>query len=671
MVPESVRREVHRLREVIAEHDHRYYVLDDPVISDGEYDRLFRRLLELEERYPDLVTPDSPTQRVGGRPLERFGEVRHPLPMLSLENVFSAEELRSFSDKIRRYLEQDGEITWVAEPKMDGLAVELIYEQGRLVTGSTRGDGVVGEEITAQLRTIRDIPLVLRSAHHRQGSPLVVRGEVFLERQGFARLNRERAEAGEPLFANPRNAAAGSLRQLDPAVTARRPLRFFAYALAEPAAVPCSRQSELLTWLQEAGFPINPHVRLCSSLAEVEDRYRELAELRSELPYEIDGMVVKVDDLALQRRLGNTARAPRWAVAWKFPATQATSRIVGVDFQVGRTGVVTPVARLEPVRVDGVLVQRATLHNQDEIVRKDLRIGDRVLIQRAGDVIPEVIKPLTGERNGTDQVITFPEQCPVCCHRLERGAGEAAIRCPNSHCPAQRLQNLVHFAGKAGLDIEGLGEKNMEQLMREGLVHDLPDLFSLDPDQVSRLEGWGEKSARNLADSLARARRVDLARFLAALGIFHVGEVTADLLARHFGSLENIMAAGKEELMDVEGIGAQVADSIVEYFSDPSTRSMLDRLRELGLEILPPAQEKRPLAGRVFLFTGTLAAMGRNEAKQRVRDLGGQVVSGLSGRVTDLVAGAKAGAKREKARERGVRILDEDEFLQLIAGEET
>ncbi|MHB1349027.1 MAG: NAD-dependent DNA ligase LigA [Desulfobulbaceae bacterium] len=661
---QQVRDRLNELRRAIEFHNHRYYVLDDPVIADAEYDRLFRELLDLEEQFPQLAAPDSPSRRVGGAPLAAFEEMVHPFPMYSLDNVFSEEELRDFEQKVRRFLQWSGELVYIAEPKLDGLAVELIYEQGVLVRGSTRGDGEIGENITAQLRTVQAIPL--RLAGERPPAGLNVRGEVFLPRQGFARLNQERLAQGEPLFANPRNAAAGSLRQLDPRITARRPLDFFVYGVGDPAAVPCTGQGELLRYLAGLGFKVNPHLRRCNSMEEVIDWYGHLQGLRHQLPYEIDGMVVKVDEFALQNRLGTTTRAPRWAVAWKFPAIQVTTRITGVEFQVGRTGAVTPVALLTPVNVDGVMVKRATLHNRDEIARKDLRLGDLVLIQRAGDVIPEVIKAVVEARTGEEREISFPAVCPECGHPLHRPEGEAVTRCQNPHCPAQRLRSLIYFAGGDGLDIEGLGRKNMEQLVRVGLVRDLPDIFRLRVEDLAGLDGWGDKSAANAVQAIRAAGRTTLARFIRALGIRHVGEVNAALLARHFGSLERVMAATADELLEVEGIGQQAAVSLVDYFGDPQVRAMLGRLFAAGLEIVPEESSGRQLDGRVFLFTGTLAALSRNEAKQRVKALGGQVVSALSSRVTDLVAGDKPGSKLKKAEELGIRILGEEEFVRLL-----
>ncbi len=656
------------LREQIRLHAHRYYVLDDPIISDGEYDELFRQLLAIEARHPELVTADSPSHRVGGPPLAGFAPVRHATPMLSLDNIFAATEFTAFAERVQRFLRLDEPVRYVTEPKLDGLAVELVYRDGLLEVGATRGDGQSGENITAQLKTVPSIPLRL-DPQAAAGWPaeLHVRGEVFLSKKGFLLLNRQRQEEGEPLFANPRNAAAGSLRQLDPRITARRPLAFFVYGVGNTETLPATGQRELLDGLGRLGLPLNPLVRVCGSLAEVEQRYQELMALRHELDYDIDGMVVKVDEFALQQRLGATARAPRWAIAWKFPAVQATTVIETVEFQVGRTGAVTPVALLAPVEIAGAVVRRATLHNQDEISRKDLRIGDTVLVQRAGDVIPEIVKAIPARRNGSERPIVFPEQCPECAQRLQRQTEAAVTRCVNRQCPAQQLQRLIYFAGKSGLDLEGLGEKKVEQLVREGLVREIPDFFRLNGERLAALDGWGEQSARNVLAMLAQRRTVPLARLLCALGIRHVGEVTAGLLALHFADLPALLAADRDKFLAVEGIGEQTAASLESYFADPEVRDLLDRLLEAGLTIEPAIRATLPLTGRVFLFTGTLAGLSRDEAKQMVKNLGGQVASSISQRVTDVVVGAKAGSKKNKAEEMGLSLLSESAFLALIA----
>ena len=656
------------LREQIRFHAHRYYVLDDPVISDGEYDALFRELLALETEHPHLITEDSPSCRVGGLPLQAFATVQHASPMLSLDNIFSFAEVASFEEKLQRYLKSDQPIRYITEPKLDGLAVELVYLKGVLTVSSTRGDGLAGEDITAQLKTVQAIPLRL---HGREGvaipEKLDVRGEVFLSKKGFHLLNQLRQEEGEALFANPRNAAAGSLRQLDPRITAQRPLGFFVYGVGNSEVLPVSSQEKVLCLLSQLGFPVNPMIKVSTSSQEVAIQYRRILTVRHDLDYEIDGMVIKVDDLSLQQRLGSTARAPRWAIAWKFPATQATTVLEAVEFQVGRTGAVTPVAILRPVEVDGVVVRRATLHNQDEIVKKDLHLYDTVLVQRAGDVIPEVIKAIPSNRNGQEKQIVFPSECPECGQGLVRVQGEAVIRCANVYCPAQHLQKLIYFSGKNGLDVEGLGKKNVEHLVRAGLVRDIPDFFRLDEDKLAALDGWGEKSARNVLEAIEIRKTISFAQFIGALGIRHVGEVTAGALAAHFSGLPQLMSAGENEFLQVDGIGVQAATALVEYFANPSVQRMIDQLVQAGVVIQPVAVKRESLSNRVFLFTGTLRTLSREEAKQLVKAQGGQVTSSMSHRVTDVVVGEKAGGKKKKAEELGLVILSEEEFLMLVS----
>lgn len=660
------------LRALLQEHSHRYYVLDDPLISDGEYDLLFQELLGLEEEHPELITADSPSQRPGGAPLDKFEQVVHRVPMLSLENAFNADDLHSFEDRLLRFLNQETAtvdqaltLSYMAEPKIDGLAVELVYEQGRLLQGSTRGDGSKGEDITAQLKTIPSIPRTLQSSAAQR---LEIRGEVFMDRQALITLNQERLDNGEPLFANPRNAAAGSLRQLDPAITAKRSLKFLAYGIADPTQSPCSSQQELLVWLKDLGLPVNELARFCPTITDVINRFEQLAAERQAMAYEIDGMVVKVNSFALQQRLGNKARAPRWAIACKFPAIQTTTRLLSVDFQVGRTGAVTPVALLEPVEVGGVTVSRATLHNRDEFERKDLRIGDTVLIQRAGDVIPEVVKAIVEKRNGSEKPVSMPTHCPVCGHALLKEAGEAVTRCVNPHCPAQRLRALIHFCSRAGLDIEGLGKKSMEQLFDLRLVRDIPDIFTLRHEQLAGLPGWGAKSADNAIAAIEAARHPTLGKFLAAIGIRFVGEITASLLEQRFPTLDSLMQASKEALLEIDGIGEQAAGSIFEYFSDSDVRAMFERLHQIGVipESGRPSPKDQPLSGLVFLFTGTLTALSRTEAKKLVKEQGGQIATTVTQKMTHLVAGEKAGSKLKKARELDKIILTESEFLQIL-----
>jgi len=655
-----------RLQELCEQlrlHAYRYYVLDDPLIADGEYDALFRELLDMEAQHPGLVREDSPSHRVGGAALPFFEAAGHASPMLSLDNIFTSSELTAFAEKLRRYLKSEQTPQLICEPKLDGLAVELVYRDGLLVLGSTRGDGLVGENVTAQLKTVAAIPLRL---HEPILGELVVRGEVFLGKQGFDQLNAQRARAGEPLFANPRNAAAGSLRQLDPKITAQRPLQFFVYGVASAAPLGACGQEQVLRRLEQLGLPVNPLIQRCATITDVEVTYQRLLETRHQLAYEIDGLVIKVDALDVQQRLGTTARAPRWAVAWKFPALQATTVIDAVEFQVGRTGAITPVAHLRPVEVNGVQVRRATLHNGDEIHRKDLRVGDTVLVQRAGDVIPEVVKAVAELRTGRETAILFPDRCPECAQPLVANPQEAIIRCVNPLCPAQQLQKLIFFAGKNGLDLEGVGKKNVEQLVREGLLHSVADFFRLEAAQLASLDGWGEKSAQKALAAIAAKKEVSLARLIAALGIRHVGEVTAEVLGAHFTDLDALIAASRDSLLHIDGIGAQTAESLIDFFADADNRHMLSDLHQAGVRILTTVTKVGGLEGRVFLFTGTLHQCSRDEAKALVKRHGGQVATSLSQRVTDVVIGDKAGSKKKKAEEMGLRLLSEDDFFALI-----
>lgn len=660
------------LREQIDFHAHRYYVLDDPLISDGEYDLLFQELLALEKKNPTLVSADSPSQRVGGAPLDKFTPLEHRFRMLSLDNAFSDEDFRKFEEKLQRFLKTSEPLTYITEPKLDGVAVEIVYDKGVMSLGATRGDGRIGEDVTINLKTIPAIPLRLRTDTDLPVPELLeVRGEVFISREGFTILNEQRLAASEPLFANPRNAAAGSLRQLDSRVTASRPLDFFVYGISDPSQSPCESQSELLIFLAGLGLKTNPLTKVCQSMSEVVSRFNELNTRRNTLPYEIDGMVVKVNSLALQQRLGVTARSPRWALAGKFPAAQATTRLLAVEFQVGRTGTITPVAQLEPVAIGGVMVTRATLHNEDMIDRKDLRLGDLVLVQRAGDVIPKVVKPIKEQRTGIEQPITMPTVCPTCATKLIRAATEAATRCPNPTCPAKKLRQFIHFAGKTGLNIEGLGKKVMEQLVGEGLIREIPDIYRLREDDLRRLEGWGDLSAANAIEAIKGSKETSLARLISALGIDLVGEEIAALVEQHFSSLERLKKATKGELLEIEGIGEQIASKLADYFSDVVNLDMLTKLSDLGVRIKSSTGKTRgPLADGVFLFTGSLQSMSRSEAKDRVRELGGQVASTISKKITHLVTGEKPGSKLEQARQMGVTIINEQEFSELLASKQ-
>ena len=671
---EDIKKKIQELRKQINFHAHRYYELDDPLIADSEYDQLFQELLNLEELHPELITSDSPSQRVGSTPLAEFKAVRHTHPMLSLENAFNETELLDFEERLQRFLKSENDLSYMAEPKLDGLAVELVYEKGLLTIGSTRGDGRTGEEITRNLKTIRSIPLRLAAPGNMQlPEKIEVRGEAYLTLAGFQALNEQRLSAGETIFANPRNAAAGSLRQLDSRVTAQRPLDFFAYGVSDTAQSPCSSQEELLDYLRKLGFEINPLTKFCRDISQVIEHFAYLQDIRPTLAYDIDGMVVKVNSFDLQQRLGSKARSPRWAIAAKFAATQATTILQKVEFQVGRTGAITPVALLKPVNVGGVVVSRATLHNEGEIKRKGLKIGDHVLVQRAGDVIPEIVKPVMEQRSGSEKTIRMPESCPVCRHRLILPEGEAITRCPNSHCPAQRLRLLIHYTSKAGMDIEGLGKKAMEQLFSQKLVQDIPDIYALQVADLVVLDGWAEKSARNAVAAIEASRQTSLAKLLSGLGIRYVGEEVAGLLEEHYGgSLHELMQAGEEELLDIEGIGPQTAQSIKEYFQDSDVKKMVSRLMDFGFTIVsaPKSPGERPFAGLVFLFTGSLAAMSRDEAKVRVKERGAKVASQVSKKVTHVVVGDKPGSKLKKAQELGLTILTEKNFADLLAGKD-
>ncbi len=668
-VPPEVLERIKRLREEINYHNYRYYVLDSPVISDEEFDALMNELRDLEERYPETITPDSPTQRVGAPPSEKFNTVRHRVPMLSLDDAFSEREVLDFDERIKRFLGTDSEIEYSLEPKMDGLAVELIYENGVLVQGSTRGDGYTGEDVTANLRTIKPIPLRLIERQIKVPSLLEARGEVFMNKKDFERLNREREENGEPPFANPRNAAAGSLRQLDPNVTATRPLDIFCYGVGVVEGYEFKTQWEMLQTFKKWGLRVNPMVDKTRGIRGAIDYHQRITKVRPSLPYEIDGIVIKVNSLELQQRLGAKARSPRWAIAYKFEPAQAVTKILDILLSVGRTGAVTPVAVMEPVKVGGVVISRATLHNEDEIRRKDIRIGDYVIVQRAGDVIPEVVRPLVERRTGQERRFVMPKTCPVCGSPLVRKPGEAVWRCPNPDCFPRLVRQLTHYASKAAMDIEGLGPKVAEQLINAGIVRNVADIYQIKMSDLMSLEGFAEKSARNLLDSIERSKKTSLARFLYALGIRHVGEVTAQILARRFGSLKALMDADIEDLRDIEGIGPEVASSIVSWFKEERNRRLVKRLLDNGITFEGESRGKKlPLEGKSFVFTGALSSLKREEAKKIVQDLGGQVGSTVSRKTSYVVVGENPGSKYEKARKLGIPILSEEEFLKMIKG---
>ncbi len=664
-MPKEIQERVEKLREEIRRYDYYYYVLNQPLISDAEYDKLFRELLELERKYPELVTPDSPTQRVGAPPAEEFAPVEHAIPMLSLANCFNDEELEEWDDRVRRML--GGEpVEYVCEPKLDGLSVELVYVDGVFTVGSTRGDGRVGEDVTRNLRTIKQVPLRLFPLNGKVPRLLEARGEVYMEKEAFRRLNEERERAGEPLFANPRNAAAGSLRQLDPNVTASRPLKIFFYAMGRAEGIEIRSQVELLTTFPKLGLPVNPLWKLCKTLDEVKAFYRELLAMRHELPYEADGMVVKVNDFAQREILGEVSRAPRWAIAYKFPAEEATTRVLDIVVQVGRTGALTPVAILEPVEVSGATVSRATLHNEDEIRRKDIRIGDWVIVRRAGEVIPEVVKSIPERRTGAEKEFKMPERCPACGGPVVRPPGEVAYRCENLSCPARIKESIRHFASRRAMDIEGLGEKLVDKLVETGLVRKLSDIYRLKKEDLVNLERMGEKSAQNLLEQIERSKNAGLARLIFALGIRYVGEHLAEVLAEHFPSLEALSNATYEELIQIPEIGPRIAQSIVDFFRNEENRKLIQELKELGVKTEAEKPKEGPLSGKTFVFTGALSAFTREEARRLVESLGGRVASGVSRKVDYVVVGADPGEKLRKAQELGITILTEEEFRKLV-----
>ena len=663
--------EAERLRKEIRHNEYLYYVLDAPEITDAEYDRMMVRLREIEAEYPDSVPADSPTQRVGGRASSQFTEVRHLEPLLSLGNVFSAEELRAFDERVKGGLPEGRRVEYVMEPKIDGLACSLIYENGRLVRAATRGDGTVGENVTANVRTIRSIPLVLKAPEGETLPELLdVRGEVYMPRHAFMQLNEQRAERGESEFANPRNAAAGSLRQLDPQVTASRSLSFFAYYLVGEGAR--ERHSESLAALARYGFKVSENYKVVENIDAAIKYIADFNELRQGLAYDTDGAVIKVNDVYQQRILGATGKDPRWATAYKYPPEQAETTLEDIDWRVGRTGVLTPTAVLTPVKLSGSVVSRATLHNEDFIRSKDIRIGDRVLINKAGEIIPEVLRVVTEKRTGAEKEVEIPTKCPDCGWSVERKGAEAAIRCTNPHCPALGREGLIHFVSREAMNIEGCGPSVINALLDAGLVRDAADLYSLKKEDVLKLERMGERSADKLLAAIAASKANELDKLLFALGIRHVGAKVARTLAVEFGSMEALLAAEADQLAAIRDIGAVIAESVVTWLSVPTNRDLLERLAAAGLTMTftaPASSEDNPFFGKTLVFTGTMPTLGRAEAKTMAQDVGAKVSGSVSKKTDYVIAGAEAGSKLEKAQALGVTVLDEAEFLKMLKGE--
>lgn len=667
-VPEEIKEEIKRLVDEINYHNYRYYALDSPVISDEEYDKLFRRLKELEEKY-GYVLPDSPTQRVGAPPLEKFEKVRHREPMLSLDNAFSYEEVEEFDERVKRFLKTDRPIEYTVEPKYDGLAIEVTYENGLFKVASTRGDGYEGEDVTLNIKTVKSVPL--RIDLEPVPEEIDIRGEVYMDIEEFERLNKERERNGEPPFANPRNAAAGSVRQLDSSITAKRRLHFVAYGLGFSKGISFKTQSEFIKWLQEAKFPTPRNFRVVKGVKELIDAIKEMESLRRDFPFEADGAVIKVNDFELQRALGIKTREPRWAIAYKFPAHQGQTRIIDIKASVGRTGVLTPYAIFEPVRIGGVTVSRSTLHNFDEIKRKDIRIGDYVIVERAGDVIPHVIGVIKEKRTGTERVFPIPSECPECGSKVRREEGEVAVRCVNINCPAQVIERIIHFASRNALNIEGLGEKNVELFYSKGLLKNLTDIFRLKKEDLLKLPRFKEKSASNIIEAIEKSKNTTLSRFIFGLGILHVGEYVAKLLAKRFRKIEDLYYVEKEKILEIKQIGEKIAESVSDFFHREENIRAIEEMKKMGLKIENPEYEgeererKSPLLGLTFVITGRLPEE-RSKVEEFIESLGGRASSSVSKKTDYLIVGEDPGSKLEKAKELGVKTITYEEFKRLV-----
>lgn len=664
MVDEKIKRRIEKLRQEIRHHDYKYYIENQPEISDSEYDCLYRELVDLEKRYPSLVTPDSPTQRVSGEPIKEFRQVTHRIPMLSLENAYSQEELLEFDRRIHRNLGSE-KIEYVIELKIDGVAVNLEYENGIFSRGSTRGDGIRGDDITSNLRTIKTVPLCLEIG--REIPFLEIRGEVYMDKKGFERLNREKARKGETLMANPRNACAGSLKLLDPREVAKRPLNVFIHGIGYREGIEWQSHFAAMESLRCMGFRVSPFLKRVASMEEVIQVCNEWEKKREELGFEVDGMVIKVDSFSQQEKLGSTTKNPRWAIAYKFSARQATTKLKDIEVQVGRTGTLTPVAILEPVELSGSIISRATLHNEDEIRRKDIRIGDRVILEKGGEVIPKIVKVVESVRTGRERAFTMPKRCPVCGSTVIKEEGEVAVRCENVRCPAQLERSIKHFASRNAMDIEGLGDVLIRQLVERDMVRDYTDLYSLDKKAVADIERMGEKSAQNLIDAIRRSRDTTLARFIFALGIRHVGIHAAQVLAAHFKTLDSLSRATVEELEAIPEVGPIMAQSIFRFFRSKDTARILSRFKEIGIKISSPGvTDTQKLKGLIFVLTGALQSFTRSEATRIIEELGGQVSSSVSKNTDYVVVGHEPGSKLERARKLGINILNEMEFKRLL-----
>ncbi len=663
---QQAKKEIQKLRKEINHHNYLYYVRNTPKISDQEYDNLFNQLKELENKFPEFKTSTSPTQKVGAAPQSEFKNIKHSMPMLSLSNAFNEKEVIDFDKKLKRILKKEKDIEYIAEPKFDGLAVELIYKNGIFTQGTTRGDGITGEDITENLKTIPSIPLKLRDKELKIPSLIEVRGEVYINKKDFEKLNKHREKKEQSTFANPRNAAAGSLRQLDPKITAKRPLNIFLYGIGNIKDKSFKTQSQILSVLPKWGLPVNKNVKICKNIHKTIDHYKKLNNMRENLPYEIDGMVIKVNNLKLQEKFGEISRSPRWAIAYKFQPLQAKTKIKKIIAQVGRTGALTPVAIMKPVKIGGVTISRSTLHNQNEIDKKDIRVNDTVIIQRAGDVIPEVVKPIKKNRTGKEKKYTLPDRCPICGAKVFKSEDQAVARCTNISCPAILKESIKHFCSKGAIDIEGMGDKIVEQLVEEKIIKDVADIYKIKRQDLLNLERFAEKSAQNLIDAIQKSKKTTLSRLIYALGIRHVGEHLARILSKNFPNLKSLQKTKEKDLLKIKEIGPEVAHSIINFFNEKQNEKLIDKLIKNGVTYRKKSKESNILSGKTFVFTGSLKNFTRNEAKEIVENLGGNASSSISSKTNFLVIGENPGSKYDKAKELETEIISEEDFRKLI-----